>query len=250
VSRNPFSAAGARGSVIAALLLLACASCASSSMATSTAPTTASARPDSAAAAHLADSLSTLPDSLRAKGAKEFPRPDSLLVPELRRGGYVLVFRHAQTDWGQRDADIQNFADRSTQRNLSAAGDSTSVAIGKAISALKILIGRVLSSPMWRCRDTADLAFGRCDTTSVLFRRSKEDRAARSALLSTPIADGKNLVLVTHQDVLIPIITGLRREQLKEGDAFVVKPLGGGKFDIVAQVTPKDWERFAAIAPK
>lgn len=244
----------ARGSALAALLLLASLGCASTAGATANAPAAnppaAPSVADSVAAAHIADSLATLPDSLRAKGAKVFPRPDSLLAPELRKGGYVLVFRHAQTDWGQRDAEIQNFADRSAQRNLSAAGDSTSVAIGKAIRKLEIPIGRVLSSPMWRCRDTADLAFERCDTTNVLFRRSKTDRAARIALLSTPITDGKNLVLVTHQDVLLPIIKGLRREQLKEADAFVVKPLGDGKFEIIAQVTPADWERFAGAAPK
>ena len=227
--------------VFAALCVLAPAAWAAPAV-----PSSAASAPDSAAAAHLSDSTAALPDSLRAKGGKQFPRPDSLLVPALRNGGYVLVFRHAQTDWGQRDADIQNFADRSTQRNLSVAGDSMATAIGRAIKSLRIPIGQVLSSPMWRCRDTADLAFDKCDTTITLFRRSPQDRAVRIAYLSTPITDGKNLVLVTHQDVLLPIIAGLRREQLKEGDAFVVKPLGDGKFEILAQVPPDDWRHFAA----
>jgi hypothetical protein len=103
---------------------------------------------------------------------------------------------------------------------------------------------------MWRCRDTASFAFAKCDTTITLFRRSPQDRAARIAYLSTPITDGTNLVLVTHQDVLIPIIPGLRRDQLKEGDALVVKPLGDGKFNVVALVTPEDWKRLAATSAR
>jgi phosphohistidine phosphatase SixA len=201
---------------------------------------------DSTAVVSPNDSTVMLPDSLRAKGGKQFPSPDSLLVTELRKGGYVLVFRHAQTDWAQRDADLENFADRAAQRNLSAEGDSTAVEIGRSIRLLKIPIGQVLASPMWRCRDTATLAFGKCDTPITLFRRSPQDRAARVAYLSAPITDGTNLVLITHQDVLIPIIQGLRRDQLKEGEAFVVKPLGDGKFEVLAQVTPEDWKRLAA----
>jgi phosphohistidine phosphatase SixA len=212
------------------------------------APSAASAAgqapPDSSSAGQGAGS--TTMDSQSAKTVSHFPGPDSTTVAELRKGDLVLVFRHSQTDWGQRDADIANFADRSAQRNLSAAGDSIAARIGRAIRKLEIPIGEVLASPMWRCRDTATLAFGHCDTTITLFRRSAQDRAARIAYLSTPITDDKNLVLVTHQDVLIPIIPGLKREELKESDAFVVRPLGDGKFDILAQVTLEDWERLAA----
>ena len=36
-----------------------------------------------------------------------------------------------------------------------------------------------------------------------------------------------------------------RRDQLAE-DAFIVQPLGEGGFEVLAQVTPEDWERLAA----
>jgi phosphohistidine phosphatase SixA len=177
---------------------------------------------------------------------KEFPRPDSTLVPRLSSGGYLIVFRHSITDWTQRDADVENFEDRSTQRNLSKEGDTQAALIGRAIADLRIPIGTVLSSPMWRCRDTAQIAFGQHQAVPELFRRGSEYRAIRIALLSTVPEGAKNMVLVTHQDLLIPIVRGLRRDQLKEGDAFVVKPLGEGGFEIVAQVTPEDWQRLAA----
>ena len=99
---------------------------------------------------------------------------------------------------------------------------------------------------MWRCRDTAQIAFGRHRPVPELFRRGPEYRAMRLALLGKEPEEGKDLVLVTHQDLLIPIVQGLRRDQLHEGDALVVKPLGEGAFEVVAQVTPDDWERLAA----
>jgi len=158
----------------------------------------------------------------------------------------VIVLRHSITDWAQRDVDGEHFEDRSAQRNLSREGETQAARIGRAIAELRVPIGTVLSSPMWRCRDTAQIAFGRHQAVPELFRRGPEYRAMRLVLLGTEPEEGKDMVLVTHQDLLIPIIEGLRRDQLKEGDAFVVKPLGEGAFEIVAQVTPEDWERMAA----
>ena len=180
---------------------------------------------------------------------KEFPRLTPKLVDRLRGGGYVIVFRHSITDWGQRDAEVTNFEDRTTQRNLSKAGEEQATQIGKDIASLKIPIGDVKASPMWRCRDTAQLAFGKHESTIDLFQRGGPSRAARVSMLSTKPASG-NLVLVTHQDVLIPIITGLHRDQLKEGDAFVVKPLGEKKFEIEAQVSPEDWLKLGVVSAK
>jgi broad specificity phosphatase PhoE len=171
------------------------------------------------------------------------------VIDHLRQGGYVIVFRHSITDWAQRDADVMNFEDRSAQRNLSKPGEEQAASIGKAFATLGIPVGAVKASPMWRCRDTAQLAFGRHETTVDLFQRGGQSRAARVAMLSAP-PDSGNLVLVTHQDVLIPIVTGLRRDQLKEGDAFVVKPLGEKKFEIEAQVSPEDWLKLGVAAAK
>ena len=142
--------------------------------------------------------------------------------------------------------DDHHCDDRSAQRNLSKEGEVQAARIGKSISELRVPVGKVLSSPMWRCRDTAQIAFGHHQSVPELFRRGPEYRAMRLVMLGKEPEEGKDLVLVTHQDLLIPIIEGLRRDQLKEGDALVVKPLGEGAFEIVAQVTPEDWERLAA----
>jgi phosphohistidine phosphatase SixA len=170
---------------------------------------------------------------------------DSALVAALKKGGYILFFRHAMTNWNERDTQEGDFTDRSRQRNLSEAGKVEAAEIGRAIAALKIPIERVLASPMWRTRDTAQLAFGAYDTTGSLFWKGPSFRETRIKMLSTRPAHGKNLVLVGHQDQLIPIVSGLRRDQLKEGEALVFEPMREGKYRVIAQVSPADWARLA-----
>jgi hypothetical protein len=191
----------------------------------------------------VAGSATGAPGSAPAKVVSRYSPPDSALIFALTRGGYVLVFRHAKTDWAQRDANLINFADRAAQRNLSEQGRQESVETGKALAQLHIPVGIVRASPMWRCRDTATLAFGHADTTINLFQKGRESRAARLRMLSTPPAPGTNTVLITHQDVLIPIMK-IARDELGEGEALIVKPLGLGRFEILAQAAPADWIRF------
>jgi phosphohistidine phosphatase SixA len=195
-----------------------------------------------------ADSTATRPTGAAAspesaRVVSRYHAPDSALVAGLKRGGYVLVFRHGKTDWGQRDTDVLNFADRGGQRNLREEGRQESIETGKTLAALGVPLGRVLSSPMWRCRDTATLAFGRADTTIHLLQKGRASRDERIRLLSTPPPAGTNTVLVTHQDVLLPIMK-LQREELGEGEALIVKPLGRGAFEVLAQAAPADWIRF------
>ncbi len=197
---------------------------------------------DSSMAQHASEDSSAVPPI-------NFPGPDSTLVPNLREGGFILVFRHCATDWTQRDTEGENFEDRSAQRNLSKLGEEQAAGIGAAIRKLDIPILAVLTSPMWRCRDTGQLAFGQDQPMVELFRRGAEYRAARLMILSGELDAGQNLVLVTHQDLLLPIIEGLRRDYVKEGDCLVIRPLGETQFDVVAKVTPEDWAKLAGLPP-
>jgi len=174
---------------------------------------------------------------------------DSSLVSDLKHGGYIIFLRHAMTDWNERDAPEADFSNRALQRNLSEAGQREASAIGQSIRVLEIPIEKVLASPMWRCRDTAQFAFGDYDTTGLLFWKGPTFREARIKMLSTAPAAGKNLILVGHQDQLIPIIPGLKRDQLQEGDALVIQPLGAGKYKVLRQVTLFDWARLAGVEP-
>lgn len=215
------------------------------SPATKPAPSAPATRPDSSVAQPAGADSSALADTTTIN----FPGPDSTLVPNLREGGFVIVFRHCSTDWTQRDTEGENFEDRAAQRNLSKLGEEQATGIGAAIRKLDIPILAVLTSPMWRCRDTGRLAFGQEQPMVELFRRGAEYRAARIMLLGSELDAGQNLVVVTHQDLLLPIIEGLRRDYVKEGDCLVIRPLGETKFDVVAKVTPEDWARLAGLPP-
>jgi phosphohistidine phosphatase SixA len=213
--------------------------------ATKPAPSAPVTKPDSSIAQPAPADSSAPAD----KTTINFSGPDSTLVPNLREGGFIIVFRHCSTEWSQRDMEGENFEDRAAQRNLSKLGEEQATGIGAAIRKLDIPILAVLTSPMWRCRDTGQLAFGQEQPMVELFRRGSEYRAARLMLLGSELDAGQNLVIVTHQDLILPIVEGLKRDYLKEGSCLVIRPLGETKFDVVAMVTPEDWAKLAGLPP-
>ncbi len=83
---------------------------------------------------------------------------DQALVAALRAGGHVAVLRHAITDRSQTDRG--DLLDHAAQRNLSEAGRAQAQRLGAAFAALRVPLGEVLTSPVFRARDTAELAFG------------------------------------------------------------------------------------------
>ena len=80
------------------------------------------------------------------------------LVAALRAGGHVAVMRHAITDRSQ--VDTGDLLNRAGQRNLSEAGRAQSRRLGAAFAALHVPLGEVVASPVFRARDTAEIAFG------------------------------------------------------------------------------------------
>ena len=159
--------------------------------------------------------------------ATTLPAPD--LWDMLQQGGYVIVFRHAKTVGSGKDPDGFKLVDRATQRNLSDEGIAQAKAIGQRFRDRKIPVGRVLSSEYYRCRETAELAFGQVTAEPVLNSLEDEQQAERlRKLLETRPATG-NTVLVTHQANL-KATAGLIPEM---GDAVVVQPMSDGSFRVL-----------------
>src|SRR5918992_3756617 len=169
------------------------------------------------------------------------------LVSALRRGGYVLYFRHAATDSVRDDADPVVLPDCDTQRNLSAAGRRQARAVGRAIENLDIPIGRVLVSPFCRTIDTARLAFGRATREPVLENLETADREAERQgriddlrrLLSTPAA--ANVVLVAHGFN----VSAAADVTIDEGEAAIFRPRRPVGFTLVGTITAGEWEVLA-----
>lgn len=172
------------------------------------------------------------------------------LVEALQRGGYVLYFRHAATDWSTEDTDSQNLENCETQRNLSEEGRADARAIGQAFQALDIPVDQVLSSRYCRTRETAQLAFGRVeptrDLTSLPSAPDEAERERRVAalrhLLTSPPPAGANTILVGH-------LFNIQRAadlSIAEGEAAIFEPRGSEGFRLVGRVRPEEWGALLA----
>jgi Histidine phosphatase superfamily (branch 1) len=161
------------------------------------------------------------------------------LLTALRSGGYVLYFRHAATDIGQKAADYENCAN---EINLTEAGRADARAIGAAIRSLGVPIGEVLASPFCRTRETAELIFGRAIVTPGVLGGSASDEGGRYAelklLFARRVASGANLVIVSHRDQFIAVAGG---PFLEEGEAAVIEPLDSGGFRVVIRIRKDEW---------
>ena len=180
-------------------------------------------------------------DDARAASAAR----DADLVQALRRGGYVIFFRHALSDQQQADTDRADLARCETQRNLSGEGRRMAREIGEAFKALEIRVGKVLASPFCRTVDTAELAFGKHEKAEGLKYTMGADQAQHSRqteelrrMLGTVPPRGINTVLVSH-NVNLKEATGVWPK--RDGDAHVFRPRPDGGFDHVGEVTPADW---------
>jgi phosphohistidine phosphatase SixA len=163
-------------------------------------------------------------------------------VARLREGGYVLYFRHAATDMRQNDAKMTSFEDCPTQRNLTDRGRAEARAIGEAIRALGVPIGKVRASPFCRTVETATLAFGRAEPTSAVRGGPAQPNdparyAALRRLLGEAPTPGTNDVIVSHGN---PFYAVAGPPYLAEGEAAVVAP-GGEGFRVVARIRVDEW---------
>ncbi len=164
-------------------------------------------------------------------------------IDAMRQGGLNIYMRHAITDRSQ--ADTGRLGDRAGQRNLDARGQAQARALGAALQALHVPIGRVFTSAVSRASDTAELAFGRA---SVLNELVADDYTPRS-----PVADAAavrrrlaqrptlgNDVFVGHI-VPLGLILGrnLAQEAFPEGALALLRPDGTGfaELGIVAAET-------------
>src|SRR5205807_2551576 len=181
------------------------------------------------------------------------PSPAELL-PELRKGGYVLFIRHPKTNPDQADTDPLNLDNIKAQRHLSDEGRRQARLLGQAFRDLKLPIEKVVSSKFYRAQEAAKLldvgpVTASVDVTEgglVVTPRENERRAkALRALLSTPPAPGKNLVIVSHKPNLQDA-AGKDFGDLSEGEVVVFQPLGESKFKAVGRVvSPETWRKWA-----
>lgn len=167
-------------------------------------------------------------------------------LAELKQGGYVLYLRHGATQTDQRDVFPVDLSACRAQRNLSEAGRTLAIQMGRKLAAAGVKAGRVWSSAYCRARDTAQLAFGRAETETALnysFADSPEQKAAKAArlrqLLAAPPKPGEINIIVSHTTNLQD---ALALWPHREGDALVFRPGPDGPI-MAGGITADEWMR-------
>src|SRR5688572_28852678 len=156
-----------------------------------------------------------------------------ILVAGMQDGNKVIYLPHAATN--QNEVDTGRLGDRAGQRNLSPAGIAQARALGDAFRTLNIPMGEILASPVFRARDTAELAFG-ADRIEVSMDIVADDYAgpnlramlqATTRLLRAFTPPGDNRILVGHRTPLELVLKrGFPDTVLPEGAMAVFLPNG------------------------
>lgn len=161
------------------------------------------------------------------------------LFDSLRAGGYVLMFRHMATDWGQRDPGPS--PECFPGRNLIHEGRVQSREVGWAMTALGITLGDVFSSPVCRCWESAELIAGRHEKRQH-WASGGNASANRKRDLGTPTAAGTNRLIITHDAVILPL-TSFTSAEIMEGDAVLVRPDGDTNYTVIGHFTSENFIR-------
>ena len=163
----------------------------------------------------------------------------------LRAGGLVLYFRHPPTT---RSGVDQIDWPRERQRLLSAEGQALARTVGVVFKRHQLQVGEVLASPFARCRDMAEIAFGRVEERRELLGllsqgSGREQRIAYSLeLLRRPVQGNKLRVIVGHSSN----IRASAGVDLSEGSAVIVRPgRGPAGFEVLGILEPAEWRALA-----
>jgi phosphohistidine phosphatase SixA len=164
---------------------------------------------------------------------------DDRLAEELRKGGYVIVMRHASAE---REApERPSPANANRERQLDEHGRNTMTAMRSAFRRLEVRVGEVWSSPAFRARETAEhLGFGfrRLQIAEELGGESG-DAAWLRARAAQPPAEGHNSVIITHARNLSQAF-GEEASGMRDGEALIYRP-GEGEATLVARLEIEEW---------
>jgi phosphohistidine phosphatase SixA len=190
-------------------------------------------RPLHAAGPAIPDAESSAPQAGRALSGPS-------LLTALRKGGYVIYFRHAKTDFSKTDAGMQAYEDCANQRMLSDEGRAMARQTGEHIRALRLPAGEVLASPYCRTMESAQLMFQRAQPRKEIREEQGADYPGLKSLLAAPVPQGSLRWIVGHGT---PFRSIAGPPHLGEGEAAVLLPQSTS-WTVVARLMPGDWQKL------
>jgi phosphohistidine phosphatase SixA len=170
------------------------------------------------------------------------------LMSELRKGGYTVILRHARTDRSFQEQVNPVPKERSAQRNLTDDGFKDAALMGVAFRKHGITFAEIISSPMYRCTETAELAAGK-PTSATMDLRVFPATPEQAALVKAAPKPGTNRILVTHHFVIETYVPGIRPGEIAESEAVVVRHTSDGRIELVGRITLDDWSRLVNPSP-
>jgi phosphohistidine phosphatase SixA len=165
------------------------------------------------------------------------------LMAKLRTGGYSVLMRHARTDYSVQEPQGTMPAERSAQRNLSDDGIRDAALMGVVFRKYGISFAEIISSPMFRTVETAEMAAGKPKTTMAL--RVIPSTPEQEALIKTAPKPGTNRLLVTHHFVIEKHVPGVKPGGVGESEAAVVSHAADGTIQLVGIIKLDDWKALA-----
>jgi hypothetical protein len=175
------------------------------------------------------------------------------LLDNLRKGGYVVYFRHTKTlpehehEANMRREGKWNLDDCATQRNLSPAGIEEAQRQRDWIVKLGIPFDKVYSSRACRTRIHAQAVSKQFEFLEALTpMRSREKGLVVRQMLNTAPAPGTNTFLFAHGGIL----WNATDYDSEESETFVFRPSSPDKPpQLVASIKISDWALIAGGAP-
>ena len=164
------------------------------------------------------------------------------LVAALKRGGYVLYFRHTATDFSRDDKAMKGYADCDNQRPLSAQGRRDAVEVGRAVRTFGLPAGEAWASPYCRTMEHARLMLGQVSPRVEIREAQAGDYAGLKRLLAAPVPAGGNRWIVGHGN---PFRAVAGPPHLAEGEAVAIRP-GIRGWTVVARLSVADWQALTS----
>ena len=172
------------------------------------------------------------------------------LVAALRRGGYVIVMRHASSPREAPDKQTANADNVKGERQLDEVGRTTAAAMGKALRDLKIPVGEVCTSPTYRALETIRLAqlrnprpYVELGDNGQSMQGGTEAQAAWLQKKVTQFPSGANTILITHFPNMTRAFPQLAAG-VEDGEALIFGSDGKGGTTVVARVKIDEWPKM------